>query len=644
MSGSTQVSGISVPIFAVDHATAVINRVNKSIAGLGSQTSRWSQASSRAGGGAFGLNRLSEGMESLGVRTRDTFRALEKIAPAIGLITGATTLGGMLALELRFANLGQHVANLGQRLGIPVDRLTALQGAARLGGLGAEDMSAGLASLDESLRGATFRGDGQKIQAFNAIGVSFGEMGKQARTADDAIRDVANGIKWLNDTRGRGAALREAQNLGLEGLFPLLVKGAAGIDALEAKTKRLGGVMTPGMIERAKALREGFESVAIAAGGFANKLADAVSPQFTRMSEGFATWISSIAPGVSDWVGRLATRFGSWVTSPAFQENVWRPLNAGIERFACWVANLTEKDFSDFGRHLTDIADDVGRAASAAITFGDTLSHWQLSPKLQQTLDELKVIFHDIPYHAGKKFREFFGLPSDFEDPNTPEPPSGTDRLLRYQSPSPYPSQAYPQPGTGSPITVPGAGSAAGSVMQQVHDFFAAKGVPEAHIAGILANVAAESTFDPVKLGDFDKSTGQYTSYGLFQEHGPRMDALRTRYGNTPSVADQLAFAWSEPEMRRALGQMQMTGASPGAIFSRDFEGPQGGTGEDIRRGQASGQFEGAVHVSLEVTAPTGSQVVANTRANGAVQMSTPPRVVVGMPSAGFQPTPMFTH
>ena len=81
MSGSTQVSGISVPIFAVDHATAVINRVNKSIAGLGSQTSRWSQASSRAGGGAFGLNRLSEGMESLGVRTRDTFRALEKIAP-----------------------------------------------------------------------------------------------------------------------------------------------------------------------------------------------------------------------------------------------------------------------------------------------------------------------------------------------------------------------------------------------------------------------------------------------------------------------------------------------------------------------------------------------------------------------------------
>ena len=157
MSGSaTQVSGISVPIFAVDNATAVINRVNKSIAGLGSQTSRWSQASSRAGGGAFGLNRLSEGMESLGVRTRDTFRALEKIAPAIGLITGAATLGGMLALELRFANLGQHVANLGQRLGIPVDRLTALQGAARLGGLSAEDMSAGLASLDESLRGATF--------------------------------------------------------------------------------------------------------------------------------------------------------------------------------------------------------------------------------------------------------------------------------------------------------------------------------------------------------------------------------------------------------------------------------------------------------------------------------------------------------
>jgi len=641
MSGSTQVGGITVPIMAVDHATVHINRVSKNISGLVPTTMRLTRAMTMAEGGPVlgGLSLLSAGIEKVGAKTLDTFHAIEKMAPAIGLITGAVTLGGLLALETRFANIGQNVANLGQRLGIPVDKLTALQGAARLGGLSTEDMSSGLAALDESLRGATFRNDGQKIQAFNAIGVSFGVMGKQARTADEAIRDVANGIKWLNDTRGRGAALREAQNLGLEGLFPLLVRGAAGIDALEAKTKRLGGVMTPGMIERAKALHEGFQSVADAAGGFANKLADAVSPQFTRMSESFAGWISRIAPRFSDWIGTLATRFEHWTDSEAFQKDVWLPLNEGMEHFFYWVDHLTKADFTAFGSAIEYVAEDLaiaGRGALAVLEMMDRYANRKTVGSEAGMLQANSLAqIYDTSQGAGTgEDIPYFGF-------RRSDQPAGDSWFARHHLPgldilNPFGSS--PQ----APITVPRAPSAASGVMNQVIDFFAKKGVPAANIAGILGGgVAPESSFDPTKWNP------EHTSYGLFQEDksSGRLAALQNRYGANASVADQLEFEWGRPEMQEALRQMKGKNATEsGSIFARVDEHPRGGQEEYDRRGAASQQFEGEVNVRLDVNAPAGSQVQAQARTSGIAKMSTPPRVVVGMPSAGFQPTPMFTH
>jgi hypothetical protein len=634
MSGTagTTVGGISIPIMAVDNATAVINRVTRNLQGLAGPTQRFGQMTNRAASNVFGLNKLSDGMSSLGSHTRDVARSMERIAPAIGLITGAVTLGGLLALENRFANVGQSAGNLGQRLGIPVDRLTELQGAAKLGGVTAEDMSSGLQALDEGLRSATFRGDGLKIQTFNALGVSFGEIGKHARTADEAIREVANGIQRLDKTEGRGAALRAAQNLGLEGLFPVLLKGGAGIDALVAKTKRLGGVISPQMLQRAEALHEGFQSVAIAAEGFANRLADAVSPQFTRMSEGFATWIARIAPDFSRWIGTLATRLENWLTN----DLDWTPLTKGFDRFTAWVNSLSAKDFTEFGETLKTIGGEVADLATRAAQFGDEISKWKFSEAFEREiafLKELKYWIHDVPYKAGQSFREYLNQPT----PNAEQDTRSWWQRLFEPGPGLFDGwgggdarlQAPPRDAIGLPQT----GSGPSDVMTQVHDFFAAKGVPEENIAGILANIQAESGFNPNALGDPDKE-GHYTSLGLFQEHGPRMKALQAQYGPTPGVIDQLNFAWNEPAMQAALRAMRGQGsAQSGAIFSRGFEVPAGGIAEDMRRGAAAQQFVGAVHVSVDVNARTGA-VNATSTASG-IATTSPVRIASPMPTAG---------
>ena len=83
----------------------------------------------------------------------------------------------------------------------------------------------------------------------------------------------------------------------------------------------------------------------------------------------------------------------------------------------------------------------------------------------------------------------------------------------------------------------PAAGSPGAAVAQQVHDFWISKGFSEAQTAGIMAGgPGSESDFTPTVFGD------KGTSYGLYQHHGPRLDAMRQFFGLSGSqnpTADQ---------------------------------------------------------------------------------------------------------
>lgn len=179
-----------------------------------------------------------------------------------------------------------------------------------------------------------------------------------------------------------------------------------------------------------------------------------------------------------------------------------------------------------------------------------------------------------------------------------------------------------------APIALPRGPSNAAAVMQRVHDYFRGKGLSEAQTAGILANVAAESGFDPTKVGD------NGTSYGLFQEHADRLAAMQRRFGTaTPSLDQQLDYAWWELQGPKAgvLEGMRMahTPQENGAIFSNGFEVPAGGPAEGVRRGDAAGQFMGTVQVDVRLH-NAGQGTTAHATASG-IATVTPPRVETGM-------------
>lgn len=150
--------------------------------------------------------------------------------------------------------------------------------------------------------------------------------------------------------------------------------------------------------------------------------------------------------------------------------------------------------------------------------------------------------------------------------------------------------------GTGTTGGAPPArGTAAGDVAQRMHDFWRRQGFTEAQTAGIMAGGAAfESGFNPGAVGD------NGTSYGLYQHHNERWEAMQRRYGTRyPTETQQNEFAAWEispggpyADVGRQLRDAR-TEREAAEIWTRGFERPANADAEAARRGRMAPQYRG---------------------------------------------------
>lgn len=95
----------------------------------------------------------------------------------------------------------------------------------------------------------------------------------------------------------------------------------------------------------------------------------------------------------------------------------------------------------------------------------------------------------------------------------------------------------------GGPITGNEAARA-----QQLHAYMKEMGLDEPHAQALLANIKAESSFDPRASGD------NRTSFGLFQHHADRWERMKKALGNNVWDAKaQLYYALHEPGEEAAI-------------------------------------------------------------------------------------------
>lgn len=128
----------------------------------------------------------------------------------------------------------------------------------------------------------------------------------------------------------------------------------------------------------------------------------------------------------------------------------------------------------------------------------------------------------------------------------------------------------------GAPMSFAGGLPGSADVQSQIWKFFADRGLQPHQIAGIMGQASAESSFNPLAVGD------NGTSFGLWQHHAGRGQGLLDAVGGMGGLGNvnaQLEYLWKElltSESGALQKIMASTNVQQATMAAVGFERPQG--------------------------------------------------------------------
>ncbi len=143
----------------------------------------------------------------------------------------------------------------------------------------------------------------------------------------------------------------------------------------------------------------------------------------------------------------------------------------------------------------------------------------------------------------------------------------------------------------GKPATPPITSAAARANEQAVRQYFLQQGYTPDQVAGLLANMADESGFNPATIGDHGQA------YGLFQWHPDRQREFRLMFGHDiqhSTLREQLEFAqWELTHTEKAAGDKLRAARTPFAagVAVAGYLRPAGGSNTAIYRGNQAAAY-----------------------------------------------------
>ena len=313
-------AGFSVVISATDKASGTLAKVNKSLALTMAPVNRLGKQI-KTFGDVSGINRLGSGLEGLARRGVQVATSVAAISPALGAITGAASIAGLAALANKFAGMGQQLGFASQRLGIGAEKLSALQGAARLAGASAEDMTSGLRGLQQTLTDAAGGRNAGAVVLFEKLGVSFRDANGHARNVTDTLPELADKIAAIHDPQIQAMVATQLFGSAAEALLPLLRQGSAGIRANADEARRLTGITGDG-IDASNRFQAAQARVQLAVEGLGSAVAGKLMPVLTPMLDGLANFIAAHSADVAAFFDRVARAIGAWVESGGIQRTI----------------------------------------------------------------------------------------------------------------------------------------------------------------------------------------------------------------------------------------------------------------------------------------------------------------------------------
>lgn len=292
-------------------------------------------------------------------------------ASAFAAITAAAT-----AAMLAFSRLSDPIlatAKAARELGVGAEGLSALSYAAKVAGVGIEDLQAGIAQLEGNLSSA--EGD----RYIRELGLDAQKL--RQLPVDEAMAQVADALKGITDPARRARLALAIFGEKAVQLKPLLDKGGAGIRALTDEAKKTGNAFNDLDAENVRKANEALARMSAGFQGLMNRVVIGAAP--------WVEWATQVVGAVSGTAWSAVQGFGAGLTDylvvPVMKAaapvvdvfvNISSAISAALSPIVAWVDAYVVQPLASAAGAIPGILSNVAGAVPGILSgvgqaFGD---------------------------------------------------------------------------------------------------------------------------------------------------------------------------------------------------------------------------------------------------------------------------------
>jgi Phage tail lysozyme len=322
------------------------------------------------------IDGLSSAFGKLSGTSFDFFKNVSRSVDAMGVLTGGSSIAGILALSRGISTLGQSQLNASRSLNIAPKSLVAWQNAAKAAGGSAEDATASIGGLETAVSDMKF-----KNSPANGFAQQFLGAGWQKKYKDDAslLIAISTKLQGLHGEAKRSAILGVEENFRLtSGLTEnLLLRGPAYVQ--EQLARGAAAAPSDAQISNLDKLSTSFTHLENSITGAGEAAVSSIGPMLIPQLDNLSKWIDGHQKIVGDFelgLAGLAASMGAFSGAKILKNLVLPKAPPGVPGAGVPAVPGGAARPGFFRAMLGDFALPVVAAAVDAATIYDTFLHW----------------------------------------------------------------------------------------------------------------------------------------------------------------------------------------------------------------------------------------------------------------------------
>lgn len=252
-----------------------------------------------AGSSIIGALRVMLGLDTAQFSTgvKESQSAMGRLSA--GLKTGflviaaaAAAAATAIAASLKHTiDKADEMGKAAQKIGVPIEKLSALAYAADLSGVSFETLSKSMGKLAQSMSDSLVNTTGNAARAFSVLGIAVKDNAGNLRSSSDVLADVAAKFKGMEDGAGKTALAMAIFGKSGKELIPLLNSGADGLAAMTAEAEKLGIVIDQKTFEAAERFNDSLTRLGYVQEGMSIQITGKLAPALNAL----ATYFNDLA-------------------------------------------------------------------------------------------------------------------------------------------------------------------------------------------------------------------------------------------------------------------------------------------------------------------------------------------------------------